>query len=67
MSSDKDLIDIYVFNKYITKIINRYENELIEAEKVQQYLETLERWENKFKKLSMIKQNNLRFALQELT
>jgi len=63
----KDLIDIYVFNKYITKIINRYEEELIEAEKIQQYLETLERWENKFKKLSLIKQNNLRFALQELS
>jgi len=62
-----DLIDIYVFNKYINKIINRYEEELIEAEKIQQYLETLERWENKFKKLSLIKQNNLRFALQELS
>ena len=67
MSSNKDIIDSYVYNKYINHILYKHECGLIEDDKISQLLNTLEIWEARFKKLSLVEKNNLRFALQELT
>jgi len=57
----------YIYQQYIDKIVKRYDEDFIEGEKVQQYLETLERWENKAKRLSLVKKEKLIFALEELS
>jgi|GEM_PF-5505992 len=59
-------IDMYVYYPYINKMVEKYEEELIEGEKLQQYLNTLELWENRYKKISLTKKNELRYALQIL-
>jgi len=59
-------LDMYIYHVYIEKIVKRYEEEFIEGEKVQQLLDTLERWEDKSKRMSLVKKNKLKFALEEL-
>lgn len=42
----------YIYEKYIKLIIERFENGLIYEDKLQQFLETIVKWESKLKKLS---------------
>ena len=54
---------VFAYEKYMMKVIDKYECGFIEKEKIQQYLNSLELWEFKFRRLSMAKQ---RVTLLEL-
>lgn len=51
--------EVYIFHKYIMKIIDKYDNELMHPEKFNQHLYTLGRWEGVFRKLSKAKREML--------
>lgn len=55
----------YIYAYYINLIIYRYECDLIQGDKVQQFLETLGRWEGKFKRLSVGKKKMVMSLLME--
>lgn len=53
---DLEASDVYVYHRYINKIIERYEEGYIHPEKIQRLLETIGRWEERFRKMSVAKQ-----------
>lgn len=54
----------FYYHKYIDTIIDKFEEELISGEKVQQFLNTLQLWENRFKRLSLAKKEVTLIVLQ---
>ena len=58
---------VYIYQKYIMKIVAKYECGIIEKEKASQLLDTLQKWEDGYNRLSLAKQADFRYALGQLT
>ena len=58
---------LYIYQKYIMKIVDRYECGIIEKEKASQLLDTLQKWEDGYNNMSGAKKEDFRFALRQLT